>query len=103
MCAMTNPFFGTFSQIQVANYESIMVYKCCFTILNEDGSPMPGISVHELGTSNGTISDLDGKVCINVESQESILSISFIGYNSIQVKAGSINGVVYLIPDESDI
>lgn len=48
-------------------------------ITDERGDPVIGASVLEKGTSNGTITDLDGKFVLEVSSG-SALSVSFIGY-----------------------
>lgn len=44
------------------------------------GTGLPGVNVLEKGTTNGTITDLEGNYTINVSSQTSILEFSFIGY-----------------------
>ncbi|WP_200975057.1 SusC/RagA family TonB-linked outer membrane protein [Echinicola sp. 20G] len=46
---------------------------------DEDGAPIPGVSVSIVGTSKGTITDLDGNYTINVESGQS-LKFSYLGY-----------------------
>ena len=45
----------------------------------EDNSPVPGVNVVEKGTSNGTITGMDGKYEINVAGESSILVFSYIG------------------------
>lgn len=51
--------------------------------------PMVGASIMEKGTSNGTVSDLNGRFTIKVSSPDAILSISSIGYSTQEVK---VNG-----------
>lgn len=58
------------------------------TILSEDGNGLPGASVLETGTTNGTISDVDGKFIISVAEGAS-LTVSFLGYETMNVP---ING-----------
>lgn len=58
-------------------------------VSDESGEPMPGVSVLEKGTNNGTVTDLDGKFTLNVKSGESILAVSFIGYSTQEVTVGS--------------
>lgn len=50
------------------------------------GEPVAGASVVEKGTQNGITTDSDGKFTLTV-NQGAILSISFIGYVTLQVKA----------------
>ncbi len=47
---------------------------------------LPGVSVLEVGTTNGTITDLDGNFALDVNSNAT-LRISYIGYVPIEVKA----------------
>ena len=49
------------------------------TSLN-DNQPLPGVTVIELGTTNGTITDDDGKYTITVSSSNAILRFSFMGF-----------------------
>lgn len=49
------------------------------TILDETGSPLPGASVIEKGTSNGTVSDVNGKFSISVGAGATLV-ISYIGF-----------------------
>src|SRR5688572_13947799 len=54
----------------------------------DDGTPVPGVNILEKGTSNGTVSDADGKYSINV-SDNSTLVFSFVGYSSQELPVGS--------------
>lgn len=53
------------------------------TINDESGLPVPGATILIKGTSKATASDFDGKFQINVPSN-GILTISFVGYNTVQ-------------------
>lgn len=55
----------------------------------DDGSGVPGVNVLEKGTSNGTTTDMDGNFRINVSSENSVLSFSFIGYTTQEVTVGA--------------
>ncbi|MDZ4716811.1 MAG: TonB-dependent receptor [Cytophagales bacterium] len=55
----------------------------------EDGTPVPGVNIIEKGTSNGTTTDVDGNFKINVTSESSVLSISFIGYKTQEIMVGN--------------
>ncbi len=47
-----------------------------------DGEPLPGASILETGTLNGTASDVDGTFSIEVSSPDATLSVTFIGFVS---------------------
>lgn len=50
------------------------------TVKDSDGIPLPGATIVEEGTTNGTSTDFDGNFSITLESDDSKLLISFIGY-----------------------
>ncbi|MCH7413147.1 TonB-dependent receptor [Belliella sp. R4-6] len=50
-----------------------------------NGEPIPGVTIVEKNTTNGTVTDIDGKFSINVSSPNAILTISFIGFSSQEV------------------
>lgn len=55
-------------------------------ITDSNGEPIIGASVIEAGTTNGTITDLDGNFKLNVKPGTT-LKISFVGYQTLEVKA----------------
>jgi TonB-linked SusC/RagA family outer membrane protein len=48
-------------------------------VVDADGTPIIGANIVETGTSNGTITDIDGNFVLNVE-ERAIIHISYIGY-----------------------
>lgn len=58
-------------------------------VIDDMGEPIIGANVVEKGTTNGTVTDVDGNYAITVKDlKKSLLQISFIGYNTLdeQVK-----------------
>jgi TonB-linked SusC/RagA family outer membrane protein len=49
------------------------------TVVDEIGEPVIGANVVEKGTTNGVITDIDGKFSLNVQ-RDAVLQISYIGY-----------------------
>ena len=47
-----------------------------------DNEPLPGASVVETGTLNGTATDVDGAFSLDVSSPDASLSVTFVGYVS---------------------
>jgi hypothetical protein len=47
-------------------------------ITDSNGIPLPGASIIESGTSNGTTSDFDGNFSLDISDEDDILEISFI-------------------------
>lgn len=64
----------------------------------DDGEPVIGASVLEKGTSNGTITDFDGKFSLTV-SDKAVLVISYVGMTTEEVKAAGTNMKVSLKSD----
>ncbi|MGM9797726.1 MAG: SusC/RagA family TonB-linked outer membrane protein [Parabacteroides sp.] len=54
-------------------------------VLDEQGEPIIGANVVEKGTTNGTITDLDGNYNLTVSDlKKAVLQISFIGYTTLE-------------------
>lgn len=58
-------------------------------IMDERGDPVIGANVVEKGTTNGVITDMDGNFTLAV-SPSAIIQISYIGYITQEIPAGSI-------------
>jgi TonB-dependent starch-binding outer membrane protein SusC len=56
----------------------------------DDGSGVPGVNVLEKGTTNGTVTDVDGGFSINV-NENATLVFSFVGYTTQEVAVGTQN------------
>ncbi len=61
------------------------------TVVDESGEVLPGVSILEVGTSNGTITDLNGVFTLTNLSGTSSLRFSFIGYETqtVDLPAGN--------------
>ena len=57
-------------------------------IVDASGEPLPGASVYVKGTTNGTISDIDGNFTLNAPD-DAILVFTFVGYISQEI---AVNG-----------
>ena len=58
------------------------------TVTDQKGEPLLGVNVVVKGTTNGTITDMDGKFTLEV-APNSILSVSYIGYVSQDIPVTS--------------
>ena len=73
-------------------------------VSDESGSPIPGVSVAEIGTSNGTITDLNGVYTISLGGESSSLSFSFIGYVTQKIIVGQQKTInITLVEDTKNI
>jgi len=55
-------------------------------IKDHTGNPLPGASVVEKGTTNGTQTDFDGNFSLTVQNENAILVISYVGYESQEIQ-----------------
>ncbi|MND58701.1 TonB dependent receptor [compost metagenome] len=58
-------------------------------VTDSKGMPLPGVSITEKGTTNGTSTDADGNFKLNVANNQSVLTFSYIGYTSKEVTVGN--------------
>src|SRR5690606_34576738 len=58
-------------------------------IVDVDGTPLPGASIVEKGTTNGTQTDFDGNFSIELENENTTLVVSYIGFATREIP---ING-----------
>ncbi len=71
---------------------------------SNDGSPLIGVNIVEKGTSNGTITQVDGTYTLKTTGEDPILIFSFIGFESQEIKVvGNANINVKLVADASDL
>lgn len=54
-------------------------------VIDQTGESVPGASIQVKGSTQGTITDLDGKFSLNAPNKKSVLVISFIGYVTQEV------------------
>lgn len=70
------------------------------TVADENGESLPGVNVVEKGTNNGTTTDASGRFALEVESDNSVLVFSFIGYQTQELTVGAQTELsVTLVPD----
>ena len=67
---------------------------------NETGDPLIGATVMIKGTSNGTITDIDGSFSLSVGSENAILVFSYTGYQALEIKAEKNMQIILKIDDD---
>lgn len=77
------------SKVKRTDNQNQKKQKVTGIVLDEKGEVVIGATIIEKGsTSNGTVSDMDGKFSMEV-SQQSILSVSYIGYTPQLIAVGN--------------
>ena len=62
-------------------------------IVDGAGVQLPGVTVIESGTSNGSVSDLDGKYVLNVSNKDASIIFSYLGFKTVTI---SVNNQRYI-------
>lgn len=67
-------------------------------LADADQTPLLGATVMEKGTSNGTITDVDGKFTLKLQKAPAVLEISYIGFSTkdIEVSGATLGLVISL-------
>jgi TonB-linked SusC/RagA family outer membrane protein len=68
--------FGLFAQVSISG-----------TVTDEAKNPLIGVNVLEGGTSNGTVTDIDGSYTINVTDANATLVFSYLGFATQRIAA----------------
>jgi len=73
-------------------------------IVDEKGEPLTGASIQQKGTSNGTITDINGNFSLSVSSDDTLI-VSFVGYKIIEVTVGGKTelGNITLVSDSKEL
>jgi TonB-linked SusC/RagA family outer membrane protein len=71
---------------------------------SEDGMPLPGATVMVVGTTTGTVTNIDGNYSLQVPGDYNVLRFSFVGMTTVEyeIPAGNVLNVV-LEPDTETI
>ncbi|WP_019540246.1 SusC/RagA family TonB-linked outer membrane protein [Proteiniphilum acetatigenes] len=65
------------------------------------GEPLIGVNVVEAGTSNGTITDIDGNYTLKLTTSDPILNISYIGFETQTVNVGNRTVINITLEEET--
>ncbi len=54
-------------------------------VSNEDQATLPGVTIREKGTTDGTITDVDGNYAIVVSTPDAVLEFSYVGFRTQEI------------------
>ena len=78
MCCLLFAIPGVFAQTVVKGKVS-----------DADGSPLSGVSIKVAGSQTGTTSAADGTFSLSVKDLNTVLEVSYVGYDPLKVRSGS--------------
>lgn len=76
------------SQGAVKEEIEVPVFTVSGTVSDEKGEKLPGASIVVKGTTNGTVSDIDGGFSLSVNDDKAVLLVSSIGFLAQEVAVG---------------
>ena len=76
-------------KVASTNIATKQEFKVSGTITDENGQPLPGASVVEKGTTNGTQTNFEGYFTIEVSNPNSILEFSYLGFVTEEITVGA--------------
>lgn len=71
-------------------------------VLDTNGDPVIGANIVEKGTTNGTISDVEGRFFLNLSS-DATLVITYIGYIPQEVNVGGRSSLTITLHEDSEV
>lgn len=93
---------STFAAPSVDEVAAVQQSKTITGVVSDAIGPIVGANVLEKGTSNGMITDLDGKFKLTVKPGATIV-VSFIGYTSQEIKVGNQSILNITLKEDSEM
>ena len=62
-------------------------YQVTGIVTDEQGEPIIGANIVEKGSTNGTVTDLDGHFTLAIHNPQTLLVVSYIGYHAQEISA----------------
>ncbi len=79
--------------------EGLAQVRVTGSIKDEAGAPLIGATVVQVGTTNGTITDFDGKFNLSVQS-DAILEFKFLGYITQRIEVGNKTNIDVVLKED---
>ena len=80
----------------------LMAQKTVTGTVSDSSGLLPGVSILEKGTNNGTETDFDGNFNIQVSGEDSILSISYLGYKTKEVSVVGNSKINIILEEDTE-
>lgn len=72
-------------------------------VVDATGEPIIGANVLVKGTTNGVITDMEGNYTLNNVPSDAIISFSYIGYQSLELKANSTKLAMVVLKEDAEM
>jgi TonB-linked SusC/RagA family outer membrane protein len=71
------------------------------TVTDQEGTPLPGANIVEKGTTNGVTADFDGNFSIEIDNDNAVLVVSYIGYATKDVPLNGQTSITVILEESS--
>ncbi len=71
------------------------------TVTDNNGQPLPGASILEKGTTNGTQTDFDGNFTLSVTDENATLVISYLGFSTQEIPLNGQNTISVSLEEDA--
>lgn len=71
-------------------------------IVDQNGDPVIGANIVEKGTTNGTISDVNGQFTLNLQQKNPVLVVSYIGFTTKEIPVGNLSVLNINLSEDSE-
>ena len=82
--------------------QAVQQSKTVTGTVSDAGGPVIGATIMEKGTSNGTVTDLDGNFSLNVQPGATLV-ISYVGYKTQEIAVGSQSVINIDLTEDADV
>ncbi len=89
--------------IQKPSQNASPIKKITGTVVDEQGEPIIGATVMVKGTENGGITDADGGYSLMNVPEDAVISISYIGYKPMNLKASDKSLAKVILKEDSEM
>ena len=72
-------------------------------VSDSESEPLVGVAILEKGTSNGTITDIDGNYSIQLKSNNATLVVSYVGYTTQNISVNGRSKIDIRLVDDSKL
>ncbi|MDR3251275.1 MAG: TonB-dependent receptor [Tannerella sp.] len=77
--------------------------KVSGTVYDVAGDAVIGASVREKGTTNGTVTNAEGRFTLNISAEKSSIEVSYIGYKTVIINVNSDQSVEITLLEDTEL
>ncbi|WP_339756747.1 TonB-dependent receptor [Algoriphagus aquimarinus] len=71
-------------------------------VTDSDGISIPGANIIEIGTTNGTVTDIDGEFKLTLTTTNPVIKVSFVSYQTQEVRIGASSVYDIVLEDDQE-